>query len=89
MAGLYPPPVVVPSPIKSIQRGVTSITDASKTTVTISSVDVSKAVVLVLRGEGGTQAASPGGRLISATQLELHAFPTDTTTIDWQVVEFN
>jgi hypothetical protein len=83
--------------VKSIQRGtVSNIT--TTTTVTISSVDTSKAIVLVsfqngasFNGSAGF-ASSASAALTSSTQLTVKSGYTATVlgypSIDWQVVEY-
>jgi hypothetical protein len=84
------------SPIKSIQRGVTSV-NQNPTNVTISSVGVSKAFVIA-NGRMTNNQFSGGGitaRLTSATNLELKSgfYNTDQQSyggaeVSWEIIEF-
>jgi len=79
------------TPIKSVQRGVSTMTgEASSLTVAISATTLAKAVLLmnymVLNNDVGL---IPAGKLNSTTQLVFSRNVTNTdTTIAWQVIEF-
>lgn len=86
------------SPIKSIQRGSTTTTAASNT-VTITSVDTAKSVVIATYMNGlasrfdGTWSISASGVLTNSTTLTVHrgnasTGPSDPPTLHWQVIEF-
>lgn len=83
------------SNIKSIQRG-SKIMTSNSNTVTISSIDLTKAIPkITLIGKGGT--SNPAACYVSAkitdeTTLTLEMGGWDTTyapTVEWEVVEFN
>lgn len=81
------------SNIKSIQRG-SSVVSAISTDVTISAVDLTKAVVtLSFKSPIGGTYASKGlirGGLTSATNLNLSISDSaNFPTVDWVIVEFN
>lgn len=83
--------------IKSIQRGSTTTTGSSDT-VTISSVDTTKSVVIATDRSGqslnGSAGLSPSasGVLTDATTLTVHrGYVVNSVvnpTLDWQVIEF-
>lgn len=79
--------------IKSLQIGITNISGIATVNVTISAVDVTKTLVIVSFGQTSTIGYSTAvrARLTSATNLELYASPSNSSTITscaWQVVEF-
>ena len=83
--------------IKSIQRGSTTLTGNSDT-VTISSVNTAKSIVIATYRSGRTKedttnyAVSASAVLTNSTTLTVYrgrASPNvDNPTLDWQVVEF-
>ena len=90
------------STIKSIQRGVISITSTNQTaTVTITSVDTDKSVVIYggtkqLRQDGWSLSLSPDSYLtltnsttVTVTRYYSAGSPSVVTTeLPWQVVEY-
>lgn len=80
------------SGIKSVQRGTATFVSGSPTTVTISSVNMSKAFVIAnvssTRTDFRSCDAGAGGYLSSSTKLVLSCNYGGTRYIPWQVVEF-
>ena len=85
------------SPIKSIQRGLTTINVLSTRNVTINSVDLNKSFVNVSYisgdasgGQGVSFTATPGVRLTSSTNLDITGFTVNNTSISayWEVIEY-
>lgn len=86
--------------VKSIQRGTSTMTTGStNVTATISSVNLSKSILLMtndvavdINNTNGLNSAMVRGRLNSSTQLSFdrtsNAAATGTLSIDWQVIEF-
>lgn len=76
--------------IKSIQRGTLTFPSATITNVTISSVDLTKSIVLVTSiGDSVNPAVGcVKGKLTSATNLALSKATTLTANVSWQVIEF-
>ena len=84
--------VSVTSVIKSIQRGITAFGSPAQQTVSISSVDVNKSMVLV-NGWGYIGASSTGGYgttfLTNSTTLTFNTNTSSgTKTFSWQVIEY-
>jgi hypothetical protein len=79
------------SPIKSIQRGVTGVPTNADVNVTISAVDMGKAMVNFLGASLPVDRvdAYPLIRLVSPTVLRCSKYQTQyNTTVSWEVVEF-
>lgn len=84
------------SNIKSIQSGSVSYTNTTSLDVTISQVDLTKAIVLVQVGEEASgnwidSRSLVAGKLTSSTNLNLSTYAILATvqSIRWTVIEFN
>jgi len=89
------------SPIKSIQRGVWIFAVNAATTIPITSVNVSKSVVIISNkstysaGSGYSNVITVGGYISSNTGLSLQAGSAVTISANgvgtcyWQVIEYN
>ena len=74
--------------IKSIQRGVVSV-GTGGATVTITSVDTSKAILIVDQGTNYTDDRGfARGVLTNATTLTFDVVSGGTAYVAWQVIEF-
>lgn len=81
------------SPIKSIQRGTATVAANATVNVTISTIDMSKSLVLINAGVSAGNifiAASMPAVLTSATNLKLQRYDGNSAsvTVEWQVVEY-
>lgn len=86
---------VLPSNIKSIQRGTATYNAATTLDVPITVVDLSKAIVIVTACHAYSSGVSPSalaimGKLTSATNINLSsAASLGSITVSWEVIEFN
>lgn len=81
------------STIKSRQNGSVLITSASQA-ITISAVDLTKAVVRIMARSGTTGGSAfhyaVSGELTNTTTLTIALYNTgETVTVSWEVIEFN
>jgi len=74
--------------IKSVQRGVSTVT--TPVTVSIDEVDLDKSVILIqgLFDDGDGQAGAAVVSFDSSTELYIGGQNYNTTTVIWQVIEF-
>lgn len=81
------------SPVKSTQRGSTTLSGATSIDVTITAIDPTKSILIFTAGEaGGTTLPNVmvEGILVNATTIRFRkGTATGYTTIKWQVIEFN
>lgn len=78
--------------IKSIQRGVASVTSATgfKAAIAISPVDTDKAIAII-NGGASNNTGSPGDVLIESfatDKLTVKSVVTSPAEFSWQVIEF-
>ncbi len=90
LTGVSAFPPVVSSAIKSIQRGSNSANNTT-TNVTISAVNMNKAIVLVSWAASGTSSSGCAAKLTTSTNLQIQFGGTAGSvgmTAEWQVIEY-